>query len=170
MVSAMIRRRTPTRTRRVAGAPKIPYNQRRDEEDEPWRNPPYGWPGSNLEWAVMWYLTEHGVGPPRRKLRQNIDFFWQRAANAPGLFVNRAFTRADFALPGWPGAKRGLILDPLYPFTHKSIKHDLDKRRALAGQGWRVIFLDGGPLIIRPHGIIELALRGRDVSRRGGMR
>lgn len=170
MVNAFLRRRTPDRTRRVVGAPKIPYGPGRREEEEPWRVPPYGWPGSNLEYAVMWYLTEHGIEPNRRKLRINIDFFWQRAASAPGLFLSRAFTRADFALPGWPGARRGLILDPLYPFTHKSIKHDLDKRRILAGQGWKLIFLDGGPLISRPHGIIEQALDGRDLSNRGGIR
>lgn len=167
MVVNLLRRPAPTRTRRLPGAPRIPYLRPRREEAEPWRDVPPGWPGSNLEYAVWWYLTEHGIEPNRRKLKHGIDFFWQRAVNAPGLFVSRAFTRADFALPHWPGSRQGLILDPLYPFTHKSIKHDLDKRREVAKQGWLIVFIDGAPLLARPHGIIEAALDGRDLSARG---
>lgn len=162
------RQRRPARTPHTrVNAPRIPYIRARRERTRPWLRIPHGFPGSNLEWATMWYLSIHGVGPSRRKLILGRDFFWQKAISAPGLFFLRGFTRGDFVLPGYPGARRGIILDPITPFTHKTAWFDLRKRTILFLQGWKVIFLDGVPLLRNPGPLIEYALRGIDLSKRG---
>jgi hypothetical protein len=166
-VIAKLRRPGITRTRRIEGAPKIPYIDTDRMEAKPWLKIPQGFRGSNLEWATMWYLTVYGIDPNRRKLRQGIDFYWQRALPAPGLFLSRNFTRADFVFMGRGRLGKGLVLDPLFAFTHKSLKHDLDKRRILGEQGFDLIFMDGAPLLASPQRVIEAGLRSQDISIRG---
>lgn len=168
-VSNLLKRGSLTRTRRLEGAPLVPYVRDQRNQREPWRDVPPGFPGSNLEYAVWWYFTEEGIQPNHRKLIPGRDFFWQRAQAAPGLFIGQGFTRSDFVLPGWPGAPRGIVLDPLTAFTHSSAWFDLRKRNILLGRGWKVIFLDGMPLLSSPRTIIEAALKGVDLSRRGGV-
>jgi hypothetical protein len=167
MVANLLRRPSITRARTLPGAPLIPYIRASRYSGRPWLRVPIGWPGSNLEWYVWWYLSIYGIEPSRRKLVPGRDFFWQKAQGAPGLFIGRNFTRADFVIPHWPGAPMGIILDPLTSFTHASIWHDLRKRQVLIGMGWRLIFLDGPALTANPRTVIEAALRGVDTSKRG---
>lgn len=169
MVANLIKRGSITRTSRIEGAPLVPYVWPNRYRLQPWLQIPRGWSGSNLEWIVWWYLSIYGIDPNRRKLVPNRDFYWQKAQTAPGLFIGQGFTRSDFVLPGWPGAPMGLVFDPLTPFTHPSVRHDLDKRRILLSRGWRLIFMDALPLMSSPRTVIEAGLDGRDLSRRGGV-
>lgn len=156
---------SPSRT--VRGGVAIPRS-RSLPQNRPWQQTPQAWFGPLTEWAVYWYLTEHGVGPNRRKLREGVDFFYQRGLRAPGLFAKKPFTRGDFILPGRGGALRGLVLDPITPFTHPVPWFDIRKRRILALQGWRVVYIEDYMLTKRdPTYAMELALAGRDISTRG---
>lgn len=136
-------------------------------ENRPWQKVPPYWVGPQTEWAVFWYFTARGIEPNRRKLRLGQDFYYQRGLTAPGLFLNKPFTRGDFVLPGFGRARYGVVLDPVTPFTHKEAWFDLLKRRILALQGWQVVFIDAWRLQIFPGNVIELALRGVDISFRG---
>lgn len=140
---------------------------RHTPENRPWTTPPPYWTGPVTEWSVYWYLTARGIEPNRRKLRPGQDFFYQRGLTAPGLFLRKPFTRGDFILPGFGRARYGVVLDPVTPFTHQQAWFDLVKRRILALQGWQVVFIDAWRLQIFPRNVIELGLRGIDISFRG---
>jgi hypothetical protein len=86
---------------------------------------------------------------------------------AAGSLLPPPFTRGDFVIFNFGKALRGVVLDPLTPFTHPTPWFDLQKRRILALQGWQVIFIDAGDLQAFPGRAIEAALRGVDLSRRG---
>lgn len=146
---------------------KVPRSGRQDPENKPWRNPPASWPGPQTEWACYWYLSVRGIEPGRRKLRLGIDYLYQGGLAAPGLFASKPFTRGDFVIFGYGKGRRGVVLDPVTPFTHPTPWFDLRKRSILALQGWQVIFIDAERLVEYPGRIIELALRGVDESRRG---
>ena len=154
------------RSRAVKGAVTLP-RPRGLPQYRPWEQLPANWLGPKTEWEVWWYLTVHGIGPERRKLRPNIDFFYQRGLKSPGLFLNKPFTRGDFILPGLGRGLRGTVFDPITPFTHPFPWFDIRKRRILLLAGWRVIFMDAPMLDRWPGFVIELALRGIDVSSRG---
>jgi hypothetical protein len=115
----------------------------------------------------MWYLTRHGVGPQHRKLLEGKDFFYQRGIAAPGLFFRKPFTRGDFILPAYGNAPRGLVLDPISAFTHPTPWFDIRKRRILALQGYRLIFVEDWALNRNPEYVLEYALRGVDLSSLG---
>lgn len=136
-------------------------------QDRPWTRLPASWLGPATEYAVYWYLTKHGVGPQRRKLREGRDFFYQRGLAAPGLFFRKPFTRGDFILPRYGRAVRGLVIDPISFFTHPSPWFDRRKRRILALAGWRVVFIEDYMLANNPRFVIEAALRGADLSHLG---
>ena len=136
-------------------------------ESRPWQKLPPDWLGPKTEYEVYWYLTVRGIGPQERKLREGIDFFYQRGLNAPGLFLGKPFTRGDFILPGLGRAPRGTVFDPITPFTHPSPWFDIRKRRILLLAGWRVIFMESYHLDRWPGFVVELALRGIDISSRG---
>lgn len=147
----------------VPGAPRQLWAPTRVVQ--PWMHMPTTWRTSQLEWVVFWYLTR------RRAMRLNRDFFYQMAVNAPGLFVSRLFTRSDFVIPTRgrnASARRGIILDPVTPFTHPRGWFDARRRSILALFGWRLVFLEGSHLNRDPRWVIELALRGVDVSSKGG--
>lgn len=130
-------------------------------------HPPPGWLGPVTEWACMWYLTQHGIGPEKRKLREGRDFAYQKGLNAPGLFLRKPFTRGDFILYHLGRAQRGTVLDPITPFTHPMPWFDIRKRRILLLFGWRVIFIEAHHLARDPGFFIEGALQGKDFSSRG---
>lgn len=126
--------------------------------------------GPETEWACWWFLTAvKGFAPGR-------DFFFQAPLPALGVFV-RGFTRVDFLIPFGPGLKggmavrggrRGIVWDPITPFTHALPGLDRLKRAVLAKGGYRLVFIDGTALERDPRGVLELALRGIDVSTRRG--
>ena len=145
--------------RTLAGAPRYLRVDQSKGQEKPWLNVPSTWFASALEWYVMWYLTRHGVEPNGRRYRLGRDFFYQKGVAAPGLFANKPFTRADFLL-----VKEKVILDPYTSFTHPDPLQDLRKRRIVARQGLRLVFLTGLALETDPGPIIELARRGIDVS------
>lgn len=158
---------TPGPNAEVRGA--YPLGRRTQlPEDKPWQRIPPGAPTPYLtEWAVMWVLSEYGVGPQRHKLKLGIDYYYQRALPAPGLFAKKPFTRADFILPGYGKALRGLVLNPISVLTHPTPWLDLRQRDVLARGGWQEIFLDQGPLMRDPVLVVNEALRGIDRSARG---
>lgn len=151
----------------LRGALAVPHTPRGGVVNEPWRRPPPSWPGPQTEWACYWYLSVRGIEPGRRKLKLGLDYLYQGGLAAPGLFRNKPFTRGDFVIFNFGRALRGVVLDPLTPFTHPTPWFDLQKRRILALQGWQVIFIDAGDLQVFPGRAIEAALRGVDLSRRG---
>ena len=123
--------------------------------------------GPLTEWIVYADLVY------RRKLREGTDFLRQVALAAPGINT-KGFNRADFFFPptgavGWVGGvyTRGLVANPITPFTHPSRAKDLFERAALGGVGILVVYIEGRDLETRPHEVIGLALRGVDVSSRG---
>jgi len=150
----------------LRGAVVLPRS-RATPEDKPWRHPPHSWTGPQTEWACYWYLSIHGIEPGRRKLRLGLDYLYQGGLTAPQLFRNKPFTRGDFVIFNFGRALRGVVLDPLTPFTHPTPWFDLEKRRILALQGWQVIFIDAPAVWAYPGPAIEAALRGVDLSRRG---
>jgi hypothetical protein len=152
--------------RDLRGAIPVPRSHQ-SPENRPWRNPPQSWGGPATEWSVYWYLSVHGIEPNGRKLTVGIDYYYQRGLAAPGLFLRKPFTRGDFVLPGYGKLHRGVVLDPVTPFTHKEYWFDLQKRRILAREGWQVIFIDAPDLYVFPGRVVELGLRGVDISQRG---
>lgn len=144
-----------------------PIPRATQEVDRPWLHAPPGWFGPVTEWACMWYLTEHGIGPQRRKLREGREFAYQKGLKSPGLFLRKPFTRGDFVLFNLGRGPKGTVLDPITPFTHPDPWFDIRKRRILLLFGWRVIFLEAFMLARDPGFVIEAALRGADYSSRG---
>jgi hypothetical protein len=155
---------TPTILR---GAVPVKRSSREGPQNRPWLTPPASWPGPQTEWACYWYLSVRGIEPGRRKLKLNIDYLYQGGLAAPGLFANKPFTRGDFVIFNYGKGRRGVVLDPITPFTHPTPWLDLRKRAILALQGWQVIFVDAERLTAFPGTVIEQALRGIDESRLG---
>ena len=154
-----IRTSFSTTGRSLVGAPLQKRVDQKKGQGKPWLDVPSSWSNSALEWYVMWYLTRHGVQPNGRKYRLGRDFFYQKAIAAPGLFANKPFTRADFIL-----VREKVVLDPYTTFTHPNPLEDLRKRRIIARQGLRLVFLTGLSLETDPGPVIELARGGTDIS------
>lgn len=137
---------------------------------DPWRSYylPHPWSGPLTEWVTWWYLVK------RKHMLPGRDFYYQMATPAPGLFINKPFTRNDFVIPcpnqfvRGPGALRALVLDPMSPFTHPFAWFDKQKRDTMAMEGILYIYLEQNTLLLSPAYVIEKALRGIDVSSRGG--
>lgn len=112
---------------------------------------PAGWPGSDLEWLVNWWLTQH-----------KIDFQYQ----APFLGGRQSLGGqvADFVIPD-----RRLILGPQgeywhYASTEKRARTLLGKM-ALQAQGWTVVFMMERDLKQSLSGTMEAAMRGQQLFR-----
>ncbi len=155
---------------RVAGAPKTPRHHGTAKDYQRIPDPPPDWFGPRTEWIVFYVLTRlkgFVMGWGR-------DFLYQSAVPAPGLFTGKQFERADFLiLPGGKGgdaaygfSPKGILINPISSFTHPSAAKDRIERAILAGQGYREIFITDIDLNARPVQVIDLALRGIDVSGR----
>lgn len=158
---------TDVLSNRVAGAPVIPRARIPASLLLPYKPMPPSWPNSLLEWVTFDYLTRV------KHFTIFVDFQFQAAVPAPGL-NGKGFTRADFlVLPGGKAGlpdgfyPRGLILNPISPFTHPSRAKDTIERLILGNNGFLEIFLDDVPLLATPRFVIEAGLRGRDLSSRG---
>lgn len=154
----------------LQGALPVPHVSRIGPENRPWLHVPASWPGPQTEWAVYWYISIRGIDPAKRKLKLGYDYLYQGALAAPGLFNTKPFTRGDFVIFGYGRALRGVVLNPVTPFTHPNPRDDIESRRILALQGWQEIFIDAADLQVFPGRAVELALRGIDISRRGRAR
>lgn len=173
---ANVRTRGPDRDRlaggdvlsnRIPGAPVIPRARVGAALTQPYPPLPAGWMNSLNEWIVFADLTR-----PRRFVLW-IDFQFQAAVPAPGL-TGKGFNRADFLI--LPEGKnglvdafypRGLVLNPMSPFTHPSAAKDKIERLILGSNGFGEVFIEEVDLLQRPHFIVGEALRGRDLSSRG---
>lgn len=153
--------------RQLAGAPGI---GKRDTitRQQPYPNPPAWWMGPVGEWICYDYFTRV------KHWQENKDFYYQAPVFSPFLFSSRDFTRVDFLLDYGPqsavppvGRYRALALDPISAFTHPNPQHDRDRRNELEEAGYLLIFLEDFDLKLRPKEVLELAIRGRDVSSRG---
>lgn len=152
-------------SKKVPGAPVIPRVRVNEAATSPAL--PAGWGNSQLEWIVWAYLVL------RKRFREGRDFAYQAALPAPGL-NSKDFNRADFwILPtganGVPDGfyPRGVVLNPISPFTHQLAAKDKIERLILGNAGFREVFLDDRDLQTRPGPVIEAGLRGRDRSSRG---
>ncbi len=157
--------RTGYRGRALPGAPPVPPAAVRRIHIYP--NVPSDWLYSEGEWIVHWYLTE------RRRFEEGKDFYHQSRIFAPYLFSNRNFTQADFIVDLGPRSKLGpignfkaLVLDPFADFTH-NYDFDMQRKRDLDLQRYRLVFLDIFDLENRTEEVIERALGGEDLSSRG---
>jgi hypothetical protein len=129
---------------------------------------PASWVHSELEWATWWVLTT------KLKYRRYLDFGYQQAIPAAGLNKVAPDFRSDFWLYPWgrngnPAGYRypkGIVLDPLSFFTHKSKAHDILKRTVLATSGFLCVFIDQGDLERRAEEVVRWAARGVDQSSR----
>ncbi|MBP9897464.1 MAG: hypothetical protein KBF28_03765 [Gemmatimonadales bacterium] len=145
---------------------------------------PPQWVGSELEWIVWWALVERGwkiFGRQNVRGRTDIyadaDAIYQPAIPVAGLNIVKDFFRADFLLvpgkkapsPG-PPFPRGVILDPVTPWTHPNAGIDRLRRSLLARAGYLLVWLDGAQLQARPKEVIAAAISGADDSSidRGG--
>lgn len=140
--------------------------------------PPPQWTQSELEWICWWALVERGFkifGRPdvrgRTLVYEEADAIYQPAIPVAGLNVVKDFFRADFLIvpgrrgptPGPPYA-RGVIFDPLTPWTHPDPGKDRLHRSLLAQAGYLLVFFDGAQLQQRPKQLVAAALTGADDS------
>jgi hypothetical protein len=144
----------------------------------PYPPPPREWTQSELEWIVWWVLVERGwkiYGRPnvkgRTEVYEDADAIYQPAIPVAGLNTVKDFFRADFLLvpgkkapaPG-PPFSRGILLDPVTPWTHPDAGRDRFRRSLLAKAGYLLVWLDGAELQQRPKELVAAAIRGQDDS------
>lgn len=151
------------RSNLLKGAVSIPRSRLTQASLRAYPPAPPGWRGPMSEWAVYDYLTRV------KKFVPNRDFFYQSAMAF--AFFARGFQRVDFLLPAAPRGRVpapagyfALAFDPVNPFTHRNASLDRLKRTVLASQGVLLIWIDTAALEVSPAGVLELALKGIDIS------
>lgn len=171
--------RKPSVRNKLKGTPTAPRSFRfTREEVDPGKTPPPWWVHSDLEWIVYRYLTEekgyvvYGAhqDPKGPKSAVGADVLYQVPIPAPGYKLNNKF-RGDFwVLPtGKNGPSpypyvKGIVLDPVNPWTHRDTNEDRFRAAILGAGGYLLIWLDGTALYAEAKRVIDLALRGVDVS------
>ena len=163
-------RRFGQRGRTLPGAPRQQFAAPRSRK--PWepKNPRFT--GPITEWIVMWYFTRV------KGWTLGNEFFYQGPIPTT-IFFSKGFTRGDFIIP-FAGAHirnyghtafRAVVLDPITWFTHPHPWFDQQRRADIAREGYQLIFLEARDLekmvYTDPNNVIELGLRGRDISRLG---
>jgi hypothetical protein len=130
--------------------------------------PPASWVHAETEWAVWWVLTV------KLKYRRNVDFLYQYRIPLAGLNKVSPDFRSDFILVPWgkngnPAGyryPRGITIDPISAFTHRSKALDLLKRTLLAGAGYLCVFIDDYALVRAAEYYVRRAAVGIDLSSR----
>lgn len=158
----------PAVARAYAGGRVVGLGRRRTVRPfQPYPNPPTWWLASLGEWVVYWYFTQV------KRFVEGKDFYYQAPVFAPFLFSSRDFTRVDFLVDFGPDSKAGqvgdykaLAIDPITAFTHPDAAFDKRRRVELDEAGYLLVFLETTDLTTRPREVLELALRGIDVSSR----
>jgi hypothetical protein len=164
--------RPPSLQHKAPGAPPAPRSAEITQESlRPYPADLSRWPagGSHLENICHWWLiAKRGYVP-------NQDYLIQAAVGTAGAIGGptntKSFLRVDILLLpqgrhgglGYP-YQRGLIWNPISPFTHPSIGKDRLERNVLATLGYRVVYIDGDDLETRPDFVLRLALAGTDIS------
>jgi hypothetical protein len=168
--------------RTLRGAPKLPKAPA-NPAAPPWKRMPAifrrRFPIAPIgEWQTWWALvTVYHFVPPidlyTGRRNPQPGFLYQTPLLIPGL--NRTGTeRSDFwCLPDSPAAvappySRGIVINPISPFTHPDILKDKRERGLLAQYGYLEIFADAKALDDNPTYVIGRAIRGDDVSSRRG--
>jgi hypothetical protein len=169
----------PSVGRRAPGAPTSPRSYRGTEaERRPEQVPPRWWVHSDLEWITFdyfrrvkhWKILGAPNDPDAPSSYVGADVLFQVPIPAPTYGLKGVF-RGDFWVlstgrngsPGFP-YRKGIVLDPVTTFTHRDTSQDRLRRNLLAQGEFLLIFIDGTDLYNRPRDVIELALKGRDVS------
>jgi hypothetical protein len=144
------------------GAVAIPRAKLTQESFRPYPPMPDSWTGPLSEWICWDYFVRV------RKFRHLKDFFYQR--RVPYLFNVTGRYRADFIFPqsptsrvSIPGGYRALSIDPRNSFTH-SVDKDRLLKAELGSIKILLIFVDTAQIESNPRYVLDLALRGVDVS------
>lgn len=151
----------------VAGAPTI-QRPRTPSHTYIFPAPPPDWLASIGEWVVFWYLMYVKRWP------LNETWYYNGRVFLPYFYTSQDFTQSDFIVDLGPLSAAGMlagytamVLDPITPFTHPDPQHDKDRRDALGGEGYLLVFLEEHDLLFQTRRVLEAALRGQDLSTRG---
>lgn len=157
-----------------SGAPRLPRRVRAGRVNattlqpfpEPYPDGGIYWPSKpRTEWVVYFILT--------KKLGAKLgeDFLYQQIIPAKGINISGKGYRSDFWLlrrgkfgsPG-PPYNRGILIDPISTYTHRTTGEDRYRRGALAQAGYLLIWIDDQQLYLNPLRMVRDATRGIDHS------
>jgi len=167
----------PSVGRRAPGAPQSPRSFRGTQAElHPERLQPRWFTGSDLEWLCYDWLVNvrhwkvFGANDPKGPTSPiGVDALFQVRIPAPGY--KSGHFRGDIWLlpqgkagsPGFP-YRKGIVWDPLNPWTHKDTSVDRFRKNSLAQGEFLLCWIDADDLYNRRDYVLRLAVKGVSIS------